>query len=314
VTRFVVEGAGGGARADRFLAEKLPGRGRRRLSDAFAAGHVRVNGRAAKKGQVLRAGDVVEIAADAPELAEASARRPVPQPELPLEVLYLDDAIVAVSKPAGIPSHPLEAGERDTLANALVARHPECAAAGADPREGGLVHRLDSGTSGVIVAARTPDVWRSLRAAFHEGRTRKEYLALVVGEVAREGELDAPIAQDRRHPGRVIVCPDAVDASKKGALPAETRWQPERRFEGYTLLRCFMTTGRMHQIRAHLAFAGHPVVGDAIYGTSTELDALLEGHFLHAARLALPSPPMVSPIVLSAELGADRTRVLERLA
>jgi 23S rRNA pseudouridine1911/1915/1917 synthase len=306
--RIVVEVDG--ARADRFLAEKLPGRGRRRVAEAFAAGRVRVNGRAAKKGQLLHAGDVVEVADDAPELAEAGALRPLPQPELPLEVIFADEALVALAKPAGQPSHPLAAGETGTLANALVARHPECADAGADPREAGLVHRLDAGTSGVIVAAREAEAWRSLRAAFHEGRTRKEYLALVEGVVTREGELDAPIA----HAGaRVVVCADAVAASRRGALPAHTRWRPERRFAAHTLLRCELEVGRMHQIRAHLAFAGHPVVGDALYGAAAPGDPPVTGHFLHAARLELPHPRTLQALVLEAALPPDREAALAKL-
>ena len=312
MARFVVEDEAVGGRADRFLGDKLPGRGRRRLGEAFERGHVRVNGRAARKGQVLHAGDVVEVVDDAPELATAEERRPVPQPELPLEVVQVDEAIVALAKPAGMPSHPLAAGERGTLANALVARHPECAAAGADPREGGLVHRLDAGTSGVIVAARTAPVWTTLRAAFHEGRTHKVYLALVAGEVTREGELDAPIAQDRRHPGRVIVCADDVEASRRGALPARTHWQPEQRFPGYTLLRCELTTGRMHQIRAHLAFAGTPVVGDDVYGDLGRPPGLV-GHFLHAVRLELAHPVTGAPLSLEAPLPDDRQSLLARL-
>lgn len=300
----------GGVRADRFVAERFPGRGRKQIARSFDAGAVRVNGRRAKKGQLLAAGDEVEVLEAPPDEA---ARRPVPQPELPLEVLHVDEALVAGAKPPGMPSHPLAPGERGTYANALVARWPECAAAGADPREAGLAHRLDAGTSGVLVAARTPDAWRALRAAFHEGRVEKEYLALVVGEVSRAGALDAPIAHDRSRPGAVMVCEDPDEAARRKALPARTEWAVERRFRGFTLLRCRAATGRMHQIRAHLAHVGTPVVGDALYGIAVADAPPVVGHWLHASRLVLPHPQTGAPLALEAPLPPDRGDGLRKL-
>ena len=247
------------------------------MARAFAEGEVRVNGRAARKGDRVAPGDVVDVGA-IPSRADLAPR---PQPELPLVVLLVDEALVALDKPAGMPSHPLAAGERGTLANALAARHPECVAAGADPREAGLVQRLDAGTTGVIVAARTAPAWSAMREAFRRGEVRKEYLALVSAPVDEEDVvIDLPIAHDRARGG-------ARAGERVGALPARTevhRLGPAGRF---TLLRCVAVTGRVHQVRAHLAARGWPIVGDVRYGGEPVGGP---GHLLHAARVELPHP------------------------
>jgi 23S rRNA pseudouridine1911/1915/1917 synthase len=208
---------------------------------------------------------------------------------------------VVVNKAPGPPTHPLHPDELGTIANAIVARWPMCAAAADAPREGGAAHRLDAGTSGALVFAKDRAAWQALRAAFHEGRVEKDYLALVEGEVARPGEVDLPIVQ---RGARAVVVVDA-----EGALPATTRYTPERRFAGFTLLRCHAETGRMHQVRVHLAFAGTPIVGDATYGS---VRAGLVGHFLHAARLRLPHPDG-RVLTIEAPLPADRAALLASL-
>jgi len=296
--KLVVEAAG---RADKVVGEKLGGPGRRALAEAFARGQVRRGGRPLKKGDRVAPGDEIEVAEDAVD------RSPVPQPG-PLTVVYEDEWLVAVAKPPGQPSHPLVAGERGTLANVLVARYPECGRASSDPREAGLAHRLDAGTSGVIVAARDPETWRLLRAAFHEGRVSKEYLALVVGEVRRGGVIDAPIAHDRGQ-GGVRVCADPGEAERRRALPAVTRFEPAGPPRGgFTLLRCTAKTGRMHQVRAHLAHIGTPVVGDERYGIAVAGAPSVVGHFLHASRLTLAHPRTGVDLVLETPLPADRAR------
>jgi 23S rRNA-/tRNA-specific pseudouridylate synthase len=194
-----------------------------------------------------------------------------------------------------------------------VARFPECAGAGDHPREAGLAHRLDAGTSGVLLAARDAEIWTALRGAFHEGRVDKRYLALVVGVVSFPGELSAPIAHDRAR-GGVRVCGDPDDAARREALPALTRWEPVERLGGFTLLRCAARTGRMHQIRAHLAHAGTPVAGDERYGIRVAgVPAALVGFFLHAERAALEHPATGAALDVTAPLPADRAAALAEL-
>lgn len=304
MTRFRAPAAG---RADKLLAAHFAGASRKRVAALFPAGHVRVDGHVARKGDRVPAGALIEVTgapARAPDLI------PAPQPELALAVLHEDAALVAVNKPAGVPSHPLRPGEAGTLASALVARYPGCATAGRDPREAGLAHRLDIDTSGVIVAARSRDAWDALRGAFAAGAVHKRYWALVHGAPRGHG-CDRPLA----HQGKrmVVTAPGAA-----GALPASTRWQVRERLGALCLVECVTATGRMHQVRAHLAWAGAPIAGDRVYGPgaaagSVPEDVPLRGHFLHARTITLPHPLDGRALTIEAPLPDDRARALERL-
>lgn len=290
-----------GERVDSFIAS-CAGCSRAEARRLIDAGAVRVDGRRARKGTRLAAGARVELTA-AP--ADETARRPVPQPELPLALLYADDALVALDKPAGWPTHPLVPGERGTLANALVARFPECALAGADPREGGLAHRLDADTSGVILAARNAATFTALRGAFGRGEVEKVYWALAQGSPPERGEIEAALVQAG---ARVRVAGPA----DWRPLAAHTEFRVLARGDGCALVEARAHSGRMHQIRAHLAHAGHPLFGDALYG-GPAAPAGTRGHFLHAARLTLPHPLTGAPLELEARLPADRARALAAL-
>jgi 23S rRNA pseudouridine1911/1915/1917 synthase len=279
-------------RVDKALARFYPAAGRRRLAQLFADGAVRVNGRRASKGDRVAVGDTVELTR---EPVSGAALRPAPDPDVPLIVLAERSELVAVAKPAGVPSQPLRPGELGTMANAIAFRFPECVAIGDDPRDGGLVHRLDIGTSGVLIAARTLDAYHALRAAFGAGRVVKHYLAITDGRpVARE--CDAPLAQR----GRRAV----VDAA--GGLPAYTEITVERTLPGHALVRCIARTGRMHQVRAHLAHVGAPITGDALYG-GAPLPGY-DGFFLHAERVALPLGG--DPLVVAAPIPDRFARAL----
>jgi 23S rRNA pseudouridine1911/1915/1917 synthase len=258
-------------RVDKALARRFPDAGRKALARLFADGAVKIAGKKAAKGDFVAAGDVIELATD-PQSGDAL--RPVADDTVQLDVLLERADLVAVNKPAGMPSQPLRAGERGTAANGIAARWPECAALGDDVRDGGLVHRLDVGTSGVLVAARTAAAYRALRDGFGGGQIAKTYLAITHGKpVASECEVS--LAQRGDH---VVV--DALNG-----LAAHTTFTVEKTGAEFCLVRCAAHTGRMHQVRAHLAQVGSPIVGDTRYGGRV-IDG--EGFFLHAATMTLP--------------------------
>ncbi len=289
-------------RLDRALADAL-GLGRAAVKRAFALGNVRVRGRRARASDAAEPGAAVEIDVEEP------AGPPAPEPDAPLSVLAEGPRFVVVEKPAGVAVHPLAPGEGGTLANAVAARYPECATASPDPREGGAVQRLDLETSGCVLFAREADAWARLHDAFRARTVEKVYLALAAGRIPAGGVCSVPLAQ---RGGRAVPAPDALAEERLVAKgfpprPAETRWEVERRFAAWTLLRVRIVTGVMHQIRAHLAHLGHPVAGDALYGGAAATLPGLERHFLHAARLGFESPDggrVVAESALPAELEA----------
>jgi 23S rRNA pseudouridine1911/1915/1917 synthase len=292
-------------RLDQFVARHA-GCSRAEARRLIDDGAVRVDGRRAAKGRLLGAGAAVEL-----ERAPASgeALRPVPQPELPLDVLYRDDALVALVKPLGVPTHPLRAGERGTIANALVARFPECAGASDDAREGGVAHRLDVDTSGVLLAARTRDDWRALRRAFASGQVDKEYWALVDGAPPNDGEVHAPLIHAGARRMRALHDEDAAPLASR---PARTTFRTIARGPGAALVAAFTSTGRMHQVRVHLAHAGYPLYGDALYG-GPPLPGGGAGHVLHAARITFPHPRDGRRLTLEAPLPPERAALLARV-
>lgn len=264
-------------RLDKIVA-RLFGISRARAMDWIAEGRVRVDGLRAPKGAPVSAGATIAVDLPPPD-------QPAPQPELAIRIVHADAHIVVADKPAGMPSHPLKPGEKGTAANALVGRFPELAGIGPHSREGGLVHRLDTDTSGLLLAARTELAWEMLRKQFSERTVDKGYLALAQGEIHAGGEIALPLAHDGP---RMTAISDPEYAEAHGARPAVTRFSPVERRGGFTLLAVEIPTGVMHQIRAHLAFIGHPLAGDTLYGGP--LLPGLDRHFLHAARLAFAHP------------------------
>jgi 23S rRNA pseudouridine1911/1915/1917 synthase len=262
---------------------------------------VRVDGAKRPKGLLVPAGATIAIEPFTED------KRPVAQPELPLEVLHQDDALLALAKPAGVPTHPLRAGERGTLANALVARFPECAAVADDLREGGVAHRLDIDTSGVVLAGRTRAAWQALRRAFSTGNVTKEYLALVVGKPPDEGELRGELVHAGRRRMQVDEWGES-DEAHDNLRPVVTRFRVVERGRELALVRAISSSGRMHQIRAHFAHAGWPLYGDALYGGPPSPS----GHWLHASAVELPHPATGARLRIEASLPADRLALLER--
>ena len=287
-----------GARADAAVLALFPESSRRAVAKAFAAGAVR----GIAKGERVRAGQCLHIAA----LHAAADLRVAPEPGAPLAVVYLDDDLVGVSKPAGQDCHPIDFDEPGTLAAALVARFPETAALGDDPLEPGLLHRIDGGTSGLVLAARNPRAYAAMRAQFEAQTVVKEYRALVEGRVERAGAVSGLLAHSWRG-GEMRMVRAAPGHHGARALRAETFFRPlaffrrgvavgtlpqrenpfapeavPRSLDDVTLLSVTIRTGVTHQIRSQLAETGHPVVGDVLYGARAVPEWRAGTHALHS--------------------------------
>jgi 23S rRNA pseudouridine1911/1915/1917 synthase len=263
-----------GQRFDKVIARKLPDLGRRAAADLFGKGRVRVDGRVVKKGDRAHAGASVTV-----ELEEQDVES---EPDLPLNVVVETPEVAVVRKPAGLPTAPIRRGETGTLANAIVARFPETKNVGYRPREPGLLHRLDTQTSGLVIVARTSEAFATLRGALAEGRIEKRYLAVVrKGAVSQPGVADQCLAPDPRDPRRVRVVP----ATMPGARPATTRFRIVRSGAAFSLLEVEVSHAYRHQIRVHLSWLGAPIAGDALYGGAL-VPSLGERQALHASYVA----------------------------
>ena len=274
--------AGSGERLDRQLLRLYPWLDRATAEDLIENGQIQLNGRPAKKGRRLESGDVLECR-DIPEPADLRLQ---PNPGLPLQVLFEDAALLALDKPAGQPTHPLRFTETDTLANALVARFPALAGIGDDRLFPALLHRLDTQTSGLVLAAKTSAAYANLRAQFRRFTVQKHYTALVHGRVENPGALEAPLTHQTRTPCKMAVVRNPDKVPKNDCFAAKTSWVPLETGTEFSLLDVTIYTGVTHQIRCHLAAAGHPIVGDTLYGSPLAAPR----HWLHAARIILTHP------------------------
>lgn len=294
-----------GERVDRVVA-MMSGRSRAEVAELIAAGEVLVDGReVTARSTRLQAGAVVEV--EVPDLD--AARRIAPDPAVVVPVVYEDEHLVVVDKPAGLVVHP-GAGQQDgTLVHGLLARYPEMAEVGVDPVRPGIVHRLDKGTSGLLLVARTPAAYERLVAMLAARAVHRRYRALAWGHLASPtGLVDAPIGRSLREPTRMAV----VERGKE----ARTRYEVLRRYDEpveVTELACTLETGRTHQIRVHLRSIGHPVVGDVRYDGARQ-SLPLGRPFLHAEVLDLDHPVTGERLHLESPLPDDLQAVLDRLA
>ena len=297
ITRDQRTVAGSGERLDRHLLNAYPWLDRATAEELLAAGRILLNGRPAKKGAKLAAGDVLDCR-DVPEPADLKLQ---PNPDLPLKILFEDHTVLALDKPAGQPTHPLRWAETDTLANALVARYPALAAIGDDRLVPALLHRLDTQTSGLVLAAKTAAAYANLRAQFRRFAVKKHYLALVHGRVEKPGALAAPLTHQTRSPCKMAVARNPDKVAKSDLFAAETSWVPLETGREFSLLDVTIYTGVTHQIRCHLAAAGFPIVGDALYGSPLAAPR----HWLHAARIICTHPATGKSLDVAARLPSD---------
>lgn len=270
----------------------MTGYSRARIQAWIKDGLVNVNGAAAKPSTMLRGGEKIEVSpANAPPLKA--------QPEdAPIEILYQDAAVIAVNKPAGLVVHAGAGAHSGTLVNRLVHHFQSLSQVGGELRPG-IVHRLDRGTSGVMLVARTDTAHRALAAQFSGRTTEKTYLALVEGRVnADSGRITKPITRDPAHRTRMTA---RLDHGRD----ALTEYRVLRRFEKFTYLEVRIGTGRTHQIRAHLASIRHPVAGDKLYGAQ-----IADRIFLHAWRIRFDSPATGERVTVEAPLPEELDRWL----
>lgn len=285
-------------RLDHFLQEQLPQYSRSRLQGWVKDGRVAVDGVPAKVSTLLRGNERVEV-----EPATLTPLKATPE-DLPVDVLFEDDAVLAIHKPAGMVVHAGAGNHEGTLVNRLVHRFQALSKVGGDLRPG-IVHRLDKDTSGVILIARTDAAHRALAAQFSGRSVTKTYLALVRGQVRDQtGRVTKPIARDPVRRTRMT----AGLASGREAL---TDYRVLQRFDKFTYLEVRIGTGRTHQIRVHLQSIGHSVAGDAVYGSAKQPDA--PRMFLHAWRIEFDSPATGERVTVEAPLPGDLTAWLAGL-
>jgi 23S rRNA pseudouridine1911/1915/1917 synthase len=295
---WTVELEQSGQRLDRFLRHALPHVSRAGLREVFGRGQVRVNGHTASKGADVSAGDRVEVS------GLSADPGPAPDSSVELHIVYEDSWLIAVDKPAGLPSHALRPGEHHTVVSGLLVRYPELQGVGYSALEPGLLHRLDNDTSGILLAARSEESFERLRAAHERGEFCKRYLALVAGHAKPEASR-AFLRADRR---KVVVRGEPFS----GARSIESRIVSSMNHGPFSLVCVEVALAARHQVRAHLAHLGHPIVGDPLYGGPSWTG--LDRHFLHASELEFPHPEDGRHMHLRADLSDDLRAVLASAA
>jgi 23S rRNA pseudouridine1911/1915/1917 synthase len=299
-----------GVRLDAFVRRHLPHLSRRVIERSIEEKLFCINGKAGRKGDALADADCVTFCGPPLWLAPT----PTPNASLQLSVVYEDEFLLALDKPAGMATHGFSARDTDTLANYLTARYPGLAGIGKTPWEPGIVHRLDRETSGLVLVAKTAAAFAQLRLQFNKREIIKRYWALVWGDLPAEGTIDYPIAHDPGDVSKMHTLVGAAAGRKKiKSWPALTSYRRLQSRSGMSLVELCMQTGVTHQLRVHLAAIGHPILGDRLYGSAGQETLGLSRQFLHAKELALRHPQDGRMLRLEAALSAELTAVLTGL-
>jgi 23S rRNA pseudouridine1911/1915/1917 synthase len=308
---LVVPAALQGARLDKAIAELLPELSRARVKRAVDLGAVRVNGRRLAKGATVHEGDLLRV--DVAQVADVPA---VPSPGAPLRVLLETPTIAVVDKPAGQPTAPLRPGEVGTLVNAVLGRYPELVPAdnasfiGHSAREPGIIHRLDTETSGAVVVARTAASFEVLKVALREGRLQKSYLLVCAEQgLPDAGTIEFPLANHPKDQRRVYACVHPRDVMRYEPRLAATRYRVLRRTGAWALVEAHVDKALRHQLRAHFAAVGHPLAGDELYGG--HVIRALGRHALHASRVTFAGEGPVEAFDVSVPLPKDIAALLD---
>ena len=292
-------------RLDKFLAEQVPELSRSEVQRLIASGRVTVDGEPARPSHKVRVGEEVVVLVPAEESTELFPEA------IPLDIVYEDQVLLVVDKPAGMVVHPAPGHSEGTLVNALLAHCPELAAGEGD--RPGIVHRLDRDTSGLILVAKNEKTRRALQRQFKERQVKKAYLALLNGHLHPAwGRIEAPVGRDPHHRQRMSVLPGGREALTEYHVLEQFAHQVGPAAGEYTLVEAEPLTGRTHQIRVHFASIGHPVVGDEVYGRRrTSLP--VSRQFLHARRLGFKHPSTGQRLELEAPLPEELAAVLDLL-
>ena len=286
-------------RLDAFLASSLDGLTRSQATRLIESGEVAVNGRAVSKSYKLAGGEDVAVTLPEPEPVEA-----VPQ-DIPLDVVYEDADVIVVNKPSGMVVHPAPGHPDGTLVNALLYHCAGTLSGIGGALRPGIVHRIDRDTSGLIIAAKNDAAHQYLSAQLADHTLARTYECIVVGKLREDrGTVDAPIARHPTDRKRMAVV--------AGGREAVTHWEVIARYPGYTHVRCRLETGRTHQIRVHMAYIGHPILGDTVYGAKKEVPGLT-GQCLHAVGLRFLHPRTHEVVELSCPLPEEFTRMLQKI-
>ncbi len=286
-------------RLDAFLASSLDGLTRSQATRLIESGEVAVNGRAVSKSYKLAGGEDVAVTLPEPEPVEA-----VPQ-DIPLDVVYEDADVIVVNKPSGMVVHPAPGHPDGTLVNALLYHCAGTLSGIGGALRPGIVHRIDRDTSGLIIAAKNDAAHQYLSAQLADHTLARTYECIVVGALREDrGTVDAPIARHPTDRKRMAVV--------AGGREAVTHWEVIARYPGYTHVRCRLETGRTHQIRVHMAYIGHPILGDTVYGAKKEVPGLT-GQCLHAVGLRFLHPRTHEVVELSCPLPDEFARMLQKI-
>ena len=286
-------------RLDAFLASSLDGLTRSQATRLIESGEVAVEGRAVSKSYKLAGGEDIAVTLPEPEPVEA-----VPQ-DIPLDVVYEDADVIVVNKPSGMVVHPAPGHPDGTLVNALLYHCAGTLSGIGGALRPGIVHRIDRDTSGLIIAAKNDAAHQYLSAQLADHTLARTYECIVVGSLREDrGTVDAPIARHPTDRKRMAVV--------AGGREAVTHWEVIARYPGYTHVRCRLETGRTHQIRVHMAYIGHPILGDTVYGAKKEVPGLT-GQCLHAVGLRFLHPRTHEVVELFCPLPEEFTRMLQKI-
>jgi len=305
-----------GRRLDKYLHGRYPRISRTVLQRYIKQGQITVNNLPTKASYEPAVGDVIQIVLPPPESTDL-----IPE-DIPIDIVYEDEYLMAINKSAGIICHPARATQTGTVANA-VAFHAEQLSKGSDPFRPGIIHRLDKNTTGIMVIAKTDEAHWRISAQFERRTTRKEYFAVCHGRIKLDGDIiNKPLAPHPETTQRMVL-PSASPPRQAMFKEAITEYRVEKRYHGYTTVKLMPKTGRTHQLRVHMSSIGHPIVGDTMYGGQMisehdlagfgNREPLIQYQALHARRLAIVHPIIEKPLELVAPISETILRIVELL-